>query len=299
VFTSHKITLKDLDEMLDLWGVQDPSVRSDLTSEYRLLLSGAFIGLLIRNEAGEACSSIGGVFITEDFFDALCKSDTPWVNRQMSEWEGSGRQALLPADEVEKENNKGGLTLLFTTYSIWPAHLETSDAQYRGHLRRLSSSHFIDLLDGYNLKRIVAEPANQLYYDQLISMGFEERNGYENCTDISVRPPAILVAERQSALMGHDYALSILFDYHPPACQFSEGERGFLKLAINGMRDEEMADRLGVTVHAVKQRWASVYRKIERAYPGVLPSSTGMKRGLDKREPTLRFLRSHKEELRP
>ena len=48
-------------------------------------------------------------------------------------------------------------------------------------------------------------------------------------------------------------------DVHPT---LSARERDVLQLASSGLTNREVADRLGVTVHAVKFHLAAVYRKL-------------------------------------
>ena len=70
-------------------------------------------------------------------------------------------------------------------------------------------------------------------------------------------------------------------------------------LALEGMTDEELSDRLCLSLSAVKKRWAAVYDHVSmKGIHAGLPACEG-KRGPERRRLLLEYLRWHPEELNP
>lgn len=81
-----------------------------------------------------------------------------------------------------------------------------------------------------------------------------------------------------------------------PRFQFSRGEQSLLELSMLDIPDDAIANRLNVSMDAIKKRWRSIYMKLDLADPGLLAdadSGTGQRRAL------LSYLRMHLEEIRP
>jgi len=72
---------------------------------------------------------------------------------------------------------------------------------------------------------------------------------------------------------------------------------------LRGFTDEELADELAISLSAVKKAWRSVYDRAAKALPRDLPDRTTedikAKRGKEKKQHLLAYLRGHMEELRP
>ena len=71
--------------------------------------------------------------------------------------------------------------------------------------------------------------------------------------------------------------------------------------ALVGSTDAESATALGISVETVRKRWRSIFERVARMNPTLLPRSDGeeAKRGPEKRGALLQYLDEHLEELRP
>jgi hypothetical protein len=114
---------------------------------------------------------------------------------------------------------------------------------------------------------------------------------------------ALGVVERADALAVPGSVGAMLFTYREPVLRFRNADQQLLSAALRGLTDEESARTMGLTLPAVKKRWASVFDHVARGKPELLP---GLEDGLDrqtrgpqKRHYLLAYLREHPEELRP
>ncbi len=104
--------------------------------------------------------------------------------------------------------------------------------------------------------------------------------------------------------------LSLLFLADRPCCGFARIQQHVLQCAADDMSDEEIADHLCVTPHAVNMRWRTIYERIERqADLAALVFDdrhqtdggrrSGNSGGAQKRRSVVAYIRAHSEELRP
>ena len=99
-------------------------------------------------------------------------------------------------------------------------------------------------------------------------------------------------------------SVGALFDYSPPRCGFSRSEQRMLLIAIDGESDQELSQKLRVSLSTVKKMWLSVYRRVADRLPGLDPKrlhtdAWTTQRGKEKKRGLMAYLRKHPEELRP
>jgi hypothetical protein len=72
---------------------------------------------------------------------------------------------------------------------------------------------------------------------------------------------------------------------------------------VRGLTDEQLGDELGISLSAVKKTWRSAYNRASQASLPELPlgatDGAETKRGREKKQPLLSYLRRQMEELRP
>jgi hypothetical protein len=94
-----------------------------------------------------------------------------------------------------------------------------------------------------------------------------------------------------------------LFDYHKPALGLRRAEKQLLAEALKGGTDNEIAQRMNLSVPTVKKRWASLFDRVADARPELLPEGgpkeSQENRGPQKRHRILAYVRSHPVEVRP
>ncbi|HEY1865951.1 MAG TPA: hypothetical protein VGG55_02680, partial [Candidatus Acidoferrales bacterium] len=97
-----------------------------------------------------------------------------------------------------------------------------------------------------------------------------------------------------------------LFDYHPPMFGFSPSEQRLLLCALDGEMgtDQELCEKLRISLTTVKKMWLSIYDRVAEGMPEWIPDHARAdmgppERGKEKRRRLLAYLREHPEELRP
>ena len=75
-----------------------------------------------------------------------------------------------------------------------------------------------------------------------------------------------------------------------------------LERALLSQSDMEITASLGVSMATIKKAWASIFDRVRRRAPLVIPpavASADGQRGPEKRRHVLGYVQSHLEELRP
>ena len=94
----------------------------------------------------------------------------------------------------------------------------------------------------------------------------------------------------------------MLFTYLEPVMRLRDTDQELLLAALDGLTDGQLADVLDLKLPALKKRWASLFDRVGRVRPDLVPQSdreTPDTRGPQKRHRLLAYLREHPEELRP
>jgi hypothetical protein len=116
--------------------------------------------------------------------------------------------------------------------------------------------------------------------------------------------PFLLGATRETSLPQIGNRASLFFANRRPRIFFRPGEQRLLLAGLRGLTDEQLADELTISLSAVKKTWQAIYRRASWILPGALSDdkSSGVgdsKRGKEKKQWLLSYLRDHREELRP
>jgi hypothetical protein len=115
--------------------------------------------------------------------------------------------------------------------------------------------------------------------------------------------PCIIGLKRENARTRLGSFAFFRFIYRAPQCGFNRSEQRLLLSALDGGTDEELADRLQISVSAVKKKWHSIYDRVGTRLPQLLPHSEAdvepSERGKAKKQRLLAYVHDHPEELRP
>lgn len=70
-------------------------------------------------------------------------------------------------------------------------------------------------------------------------------------------------------------------------------------MALRGVADARIAERLGISPHTVTMRWRSILEHASQCRPDLFPPhEPGMPRGAERRSALLAYLRQHMQEVR-
>ena len=215
-----------------------------------------------------------------------------------------GQKIVLSDEELAGANAAEGINVAVLHFGLRNRDLSNPRAV---EALMTGSAAFLFFHTGFRVKALITE----VYGDQaakiMQSDGFHLLQDFKKETPsdfVSTRPdnrPYLLGLRRQDVPSGIINPLSQLFYPRVPRLGFSRAERRLLERALLNETDLQIAMSLGVTIHALKKRWASIYARIGRAEPSLMPGDGGYStlRGEEKRRHVLHHLRLHLEELRP
>jgi DNA-binding CsgD family transcriptional regulator len=163
----------------------------------------------------------------------------------------------------------------------------------------------------HRTRHVVTEPHGAAMRDRLKTYGMKLFRDYgEFLKDPEFR--ALPDAERPY-LMGADFpraatdmslkdtAVGKAAVLGPPKFGFTEPEQEVMKMALRGLTDQVIAEKLGLTLVAIKKRWEGIYEKVnertfQRAWEGSASDEAVTKVG---RRQLLQMIAEHPEEFWP
>jgi hypothetical protein len=277
----------------------------------RLLSCNGFGSATVFEEVEQAGSRLLGVgisvFVTDDFLRELKTPPLFWIGPELAKRVACGDHSpLLSQRQIQEANSRGGLNL-----AVWHACIRIEDIQRVEVWDKLMAA-FLDYHRGFFLKELVAQGESAQHLEGLRNTGgFLLKPGDGNYGDFNRKDLHELVLEPHVAGLNREMALQqlgswigTLFLYQPPQFGFSRSEQQLLLSALPGGTDEELSDDLGVSLSTVKKTWRSAYDRVAARLPELIPSQSpsngqASKRGRDKKQHLISYLREHPQELRP
>jgi hypothetical protein len=253
-------------------------------------------------------------FIAEDIaVDAIVRP-RPWLNRRIMEAILAGRSPVLSPQELRRDNTLEGLNLLTLSGYIRPECED--DVELMRRISMLLATAFYEAHRGFRLRRILFEVTEQALRQRLHRVQIYRLREYPQAAPGG--PRTGLVAIDEADAYEHEHSLfGMLFNYTLPRLRLSPAEQSLLAVAIHGLTDREIVERLGLSMEAVRSRWRTVLRKAAGKLHGQLPQGGAVsgddpdevpgegahgepgRRGPQQRHHLLDYLREHREELRP
>lgn len=246
------------------------------------------------------------VVLSDDFLRELKTPPFFWMGPELAKRVARGDDsALLTQRQIREANSFGGLNL-----AVWQGFVRAEDSNRAEFWSELMEV-FLDNHRGFLFKEIVIQGESPVHLEALGHTGglLLGRDGrYGNFEGIGaeqlVREPHIVGITRDIALQQFGSWISSLFRYEPPRFGFTGREQRLLLSALQGGTDEELSCLLNTSLSAVKKTWRSVYDRVAARLPELIPSNSQpdgdiSKRGRDKKQHLIAYLREHPEELRP
>jgi len=277
------------------------------------LLGGeSLIGTVVENldcPKGQRVVAFGAsVFLTDEFVRYAKNPPLFWIGPELIRRFPQGRSPILNFKAIQRANSSGGLNLF-----MWQAAGRPSSGDELHAIFYELNRGIIEMHRGYLIQEVLAQEASDEELRHAVKAGGywlnpstgayselpEAREG--KLTD----RPFIVGITREIALRNPgSWFASMLFHHTPPQIYFRPGEQRLLRAALTGGTDEELAERLDVSIHAVKKCWISIYQRVAERLPELLPenldhASARGARGMEKKHRLLSYLRDHPEELRP
>jgi DNA-binding CsgD family transcriptional regulator len=251
---------------------------------------------------GLGCSAI----VSDEF---LCETKTPpffWIGPELTRRLRRGESPLLSDKEIRDRNARGSVALV-----IWEGITHVRDLD-RIEVSNTIMRTFVELHRGFQLKEIVTQGSTPDSLAAVLRSGclFVSKVDGRYTENID-KPPHELVWEPHLIGLTRELAqsrlgtwASSLFDYQAGRFGFRPSEQRLLMTALSGGTDDEIADQLSISLSSVKKAWQSIYERVSRADPELVPSTVLTEEGVSergkmKKQRLLAYLRDHLEELRP
>lgn len=241
-------------------------------------------------------------FVTSEFFQREIDEPRPRLNDRLIESVDTGNSVVLSKSQIAYGNFETGLDLVVLCGCWRKGVLNKQQVQ---ETWVLLSSAFLERHRGYRVNRVLSEvigPEELEFVEsgppwQMVS-SFEHSDPKGRLAGRRY----LFMLSREQALSSAGSVMAILFQYEKPKLWLQDADQELLAAALGGLTDEELSTKLHLSVGAVKKRWLSLFDRIADRQPDLLGSSdakVGKKRGRQKRNHVLEYIRQHPEELRP
>lgn len=247
------------------------------------------------------------VFVNENFLSEAKTTPSFWLGPELVKRIKHGKSPLLSDTQIRDANSTTGLNLMVWHTCFHPAEI------VRIEVGVAIMTAFEDTFRGFLLKEIFSQADSLEQFNAARDAGglyFDRRNGgygrfRELDADSFSAEPRNFGMTRELALNHGSSWIGSFFVYGPPQIGFSQSEQRLLLSALGSSgTDEELSEGLGVSLFAVKKAWRSIYDRVaarlpELIPPEIRPDSNAQRRGRQKKQRLLIYLREHPEELRP
>ena len=273
----------------------------------RLLRQQSFMGVVFEEGRGRTLRKSGiGVraFVSDSYLAEIKTAPHFWVGPDIVKRITLGRSPLLTDKQVRDANSRSGLNLY-----AWEGAL-SADNMGRPEAIHTLFSEFMNLHRGFRLKEVIAQSTSvDVLEAQLKSGGYlldasgQYTKGVSAPLKEIVRAPHFVGLTRELALEQYGSWVSSMFIYEAPRFGLRPSEQRLLLSALEGGTDEQIAEKLEISLSAVKKTWRQIYERIAASDPQLIPSprteEEGSERGKTKKQWLLAYLREHMQEVRP
>lgn len=256
-----------------------------------LIRNPGFHSAVIEDPESQRIVAFGAsVFVTEQFAASELAEPRPYLNSRILESMHVDRPVILSLESIARANAQGSLNVA-VLYSNWDLALKPIQVH---EVQALFAISFYELHVGYNLSRLIFEAVDEgdLRYAESIS-------AWRILCRFAQLPHALATCTLESSMVRTGSAAMLLFHRRAAVLRLRRPSQELLLLAVRGFSDIEIAQKLHLSLPAVRQRWASIFEQVGARRPDLLPPAQGPVRGEEKRKKLLNFVREHREELRP
>jgi DNA-binding CsgD family transcriptional regulator len=246
------------------------------------------------------------VFVTDKFAEEFCAAPEPFLPALVYERMLAGESIVLSAQELLRANTITGINIVVLHFGMRNDDLTAATT---AQALAVGSAAFFFFHGGYRINCVINETYGAQAARYMEAGGFRLMRDFQNeapavFADISpAHYPYLFMLRRDWIEPGAVNPLSMLLSSNSmPRIFFSNAERRVLERALLNESDAQICAGLGVSVDAIKKSWRSIYGRVGRHAPFVIPASDlgpPGSRGQEKRRHLLEYLRTHLEELRP
>jgi hypothetical protein len=262
--------------------------------------------ILESSNAGAFETAAVGVsaFIDEKLLRELKTVPRAWIGPTLTQRVRDMSGSILDAGQIREGNSNSGLNLAIWTGVVSPFSIDPMmDLElFRG---------FFDRHLGYQIKEIICQPPSVEQICATFRAGLfwlseagEYIDGRLQPAGTILEEPFLIGGDREAATRTFGSWFSgLLLAHNQVRLYLRPAEQRLLLAALRGLTDEELAAELGIPLSAVKKTWREIYLRTGNHWNGCVPEGKAEdgngKRGREKKQHLLSYLRAHMEELRP
>jgi DNA-binding CsgD family transcriptional regulator len=245
------------------------------------------------------------VFVNDDFVETYCAAPRPHLAAHVYEQMLAGNDPVLTSQELLDANSTTGVNMVGMPFGL--RNHDLSDP-HTAQVLSVASAAFYFFHSGYRVKCMVHEVYGTQAASYMEAGGFRRVRDFqrENPAAFAHVPPAhyphLFMLRPEWSEPGAVNQLSMLLTSPSPRFYFSATERRLLERALLNESDQQIGAALGISLDSVKKTWRSIYDRVSRRAPQIIPANDAGSmgsRGQEKRRHLLDYLRTHLEELRP
>lgn len=236
-------------------------------------------------------------FVNNIAIDRLINTAKPGITGNLLDLAQEGIRPFPMEEEMARLNRESLLNVVVMTYAYDAKNPDLDPVYLQSQLLH----RFADRYAGYRIRRLLHELRSEALLQVSVKAGMTVVNTYEDFNRERNDDDKVYLVEltKEMAYASGNFFLIRLFCSPVPILGFNDAQVAILREAVFGLTDLEIADRLGVSHEAVKKRWQSIYDRVQRHLPGLLPLPKPGSRGAEKRRILLTYLSEHPEELLP
>lgn len=244
------------------------------------------------------------VFVDSEFARREIENPRPGLNARIIQSVAVGRSVVLDRREVAEGNAGTGLDLVvFCGCWLKPGlnHEQVLEAQ------TLLTARFLEQHTGFRIRMILCELIGEqeqqwvesAHMWRMVSDFEDFRLKYPSSDWPGKRRLVAITREEACSVAGS--IMAILFHPQRPKLRLQEADQQLLQVALSGSTDQELARKLNLSLGAIKKRWLALFDRTGDRQPEMFAAlgRTDSKRGPQKRNRILEYVRNHPEELKP
>lgn len=311
MFTWRKTRASDLDECLRLHPAKNGAeiagyIRTAGAWKQLLAMSHATRSAVVEMRREGRVEIVGfglGSFVTRGFAEHEAENPRPFLSSRIIESIVNGNSVIASYAEIREANARGDLQQVVLDTSWKPGSLTAAQVD---EVRVLLGRAYQELFAGYRFSRILWESVDERdawhLRGQRSFRVVDQFEAFRRANPQAKLHPDRALMEATAETMRNDphSIASGLFQLDvSPQFAFRQGEQELLELALEGGDDHSIAVALFVTLPAIKRRWSKIFDRVGSIRPDICPLDGDGRRGIQKRQRILTYVRSHPEELRP
>ena len=246
--------------------------------------------------------TLAGVFVDDDFASVIERAASVRLGALVSAEVLAGGSGVLDLQGIRKAQQEDGLNFIVIHGHFFQPD-PTSIRFFQA--KEMASRSLFHMLRGYRMRSFYREvPIDEsVIWLQNGGMKVVPRKVGDLTRPASVEDPVLMRVTREDAEREPGTRVASMFVDYPPIFGLKATFRELVAVALNGSTDKQIAERLSLSVPAVKRRWERLYAHVEACYPELWRTWAGeavdSARGSERRRHLLNYFRDHPEELRP